>query len=83
MASKPLDTGFCSLARVRLVVWGSGAAAGRQYVCMLMMMRWDGREGQSGQSLTLGDLLSGFCEDVYYLVDIVNGGAKTVGGVIR
>lgn len=48
-----------------------------------MMMRWDGGEGHSGQSLTLGDLLSGFCEDVYYLVDIIHGGAETVGGVIR
>lgn len=47
------------------------------------MMRWDGGEGHSGQSLTLGDLLSSFCEDVYYLVDIVHSGAETVGGVVR
>lgn len=39
--------------------------------------------GRLGRSRTLSDLLPGLCEDVYYLVDIVDGGAQTVGGVIR
>lgn len=36
-----------------------------------------------GRSLTLGDLLSGLCEDFDYLVNVFDGGAQTVGGVIR
>lgn len=51
-------------------------------------MEWPGHGtsggwGQLGQSRTLSDLLSGLCEDVYYLVDIIDGSAQTVGGVIR
>jgi hypothetical protein len=38
--------------------------------------------GNSGPLLTLSNLVSGFCEDVYYLVDISDGGTKPVCRII-
>lgn len=50
-----------------------------------MVWSWgfSGRQGQLERSLTLGDLLSRLREDFDYLVNIFDGGAQTVGGVIR